>query len=175
MKKNLLSVIILALAVMNLIFTSIMMFSVLGTSKKTSALVTDIATVLNLELADEEEEKETEIPMEDVENYTVPGSEDESMTVLLNGSGVEGDTENHYAMIRVVLYMNMKDPGYKKYRESLNKDVLMSLIVESVGQFSAREFKEDTEAVYAEILENIQKEFNSEFIFKVAFSDRKVQ
>ena len=51
MKKNLISVIILALLIVNIVLTAIMMFSVTGASKKTAALVDNIATALNLELA----------------------------------------------------------------------------------------------------------------------------
>ena len=50
MKKNLLTIIILALLVVNVVLTGIMMFSVTGAMNKTSALVTDISTALNLEL-----------------------------------------------------------------------------------------------------------------------------
>ena len=50
MKKNLLSVVILALLVVNLILTGIMMFSCVSANKKTAALVNDIASVLDLEL-----------------------------------------------------------------------------------------------------------------------------
>lgn len=176
MKKNLLSIIIIALLIMNLILTSIMMFNVLGTSNQTAALVSDIATVLNLELGgpDSEQESEPEIPMSDVDSYSIP----DSMTILLrdseNADG-EDDGKDHYAMISVVLYMNKKDEGYKKYRETLNDDVLKSLIVEAVGEFTVEEFRADTDAVYKAILDKIQKEFDSQFIFKVAFSDRKVQ
>lgn len=171
MKKNLLSIIMIALMVMNLILTSIMLFNVLGTTNKTSALVGDIATVLQLELEsgkDSEEVKE-EVPMSDVDSYSIP----DSMTILLRDS--ENDDMDHYAMVSVVLYMNKKDKGYKEYRETLNNDVLKSLVIEAVGEFTVDEFKADTEAVYDRILEKIQAEFDSEFIFKVAFSDRKVQ
>ena len=50
MKKNLISIVILALLIVNIALTAIMMFSVTGTAKKTSALVDDIATAINLEL-----------------------------------------------------------------------------------------------------------------------------
>ena len=50
MKKNLLSVLILVLLVVNIILSVIMMASVVGTNKKTGELVTSIATVLKLEL-----------------------------------------------------------------------------------------------------------------------------
>ena len=64
MKKNLISIIILALLIVNIVLTSIMMFSVMGSSKKTTALVNDIASVLDLELkgsGDEEAKKEVEV------------------------------------------------------------------------------------------------------------------
>ena len=50
MKKNLMSVLILALLVVNIALTAIMMFSTTGAMKSTTALVGDIAAVLALEL-----------------------------------------------------------------------------------------------------------------------------
>ena len=43
MKKNILSILILALLIVNIVLTSIMMFSVLGGGKLTSQLLSDIA------------------------------------------------------------------------------------------------------------------------------------
>ena len=48
MKKNLLTVLILALLIVNLTFSVITMISITGTNKKTAALVYTIATFLNL-------------------------------------------------------------------------------------------------------------------------------
>ena len=50
MKKNLISVIILALLIVNVVLTAIMMFSVTSASQKTAALVDNIASALDLEL-----------------------------------------------------------------------------------------------------------------------------
>ncbi len=49
LKKNLLSIIILALLVVNLVMTAIMMFSVINVSNKNAKLVGDIAAVLSIE------------------------------------------------------------------------------------------------------------------------------
>ena len=57
MKKNLLTILILALVIVNLTLTVITMISVTGTNKKTAALVDTIATVLNLELVSDEEDE----------------------------------------------------------------------------------------------------------------------
>ena len=50
MKKNLLSILILTLLIINIALTSIMMFGMMSSVKSTSALVGTIAAVLNLEL-----------------------------------------------------------------------------------------------------------------------------
>ena len=61
MKKNLMSVLILALLIVNIVLTVITMVSVTSTNKKTASVVNSIATVLNLELntsGDDTAEKE---------------------------------------------------------------------------------------------------------------------
>ena len=73
MKRNLLSVLILALLVVNIVLTGIMMFSVVGTSKKTSALVTDIATILQLEIGSAKGEGK-----EEIRTYTIDKQKMES-------------------------------------------------------------------------------------------------
>lgn len=70
MKKNILSILILALLIVNIVLTSIMMFSVMGASKKTTQLVTDIASVLKLELREEDGEVIT-VPMEQTDVYNI--------------------------------------------------------------------------------------------------------
>ena len=61
MKKNLISIIILALLVVNVVLTAIMMFSVTGASRKTAALVDNISTALNLELTAKTENGENSL------------------------------------------------------------------------------------------------------------------
>ena len=50
MKKNLMTVLILALLVVNIVLTSVMLVSIVGTNKKTAQLVDNITTAMNLEL-----------------------------------------------------------------------------------------------------------------------------
>ena len=67
MKKNLISVIILALLIVNVVLTAIMMFSVTSASQKTAALVDNIASALDLELTAQTGETEVVVPMENIE------------------------------------------------------------------------------------------------------------
>ena len=84
MKKNLLSIIILALLIVNLVMTSVMMISVTGTNEKTAAIVTDIASVLKLELnqGTETGESAEAVSLENTEAYDLP---DEMTIPLLKG------------------------------------------------------------------------------------------
>ena len=72
MKKNLISVAILVLLIVNIVLTSIMMFSVLNTNKKTAAFVTEVASAIQLELGTDEESQETEtVAIDDIDTYTI--------------------------------------------------------------------------------------------------------
>ena len=73
MKKNLLSIIILAVLVIDLVLTAIVMFSTTGAMNKTSKLVTDIATALSLEL---EADKQA-----DENGFVVEGEQDTSIFI----------------------------------------------------------------------------------------------
>ena len=52
MKKNMISILILALLIVNVVLTGIMMFSIMGTTKKTAKLIDGITTALSLEIQD---------------------------------------------------------------------------------------------------------------------------
>lgn len=168
MKKNLLSIIILALLIVNIVLTSIMMFSVTGTSKKTAALVNDIAAVLDLELEANkanDENQVVEVAMEDMEVYELS----EKLTIPCK-KGEDG--KDHYYIANVSLSMNTKDSGYKKYKDTLEtkESLIESEIYEVFSDYTLDEVVADTEGIKKEILARIQKMFDSEFIYKVSFS-----
>ena len=75
MKKNMMSVLILALLIVNIVLTSIMMFSVVGTARKTSALIDDITSAINLELDNQKGTATAgtviEVPIENIEVYKI--------------------------------------------------------------------------------------------------------
>ena len=89
MKKNLISVLILALLVVNLALTAIMMFSVTSASKKTAALVDNIATALNLELTAQTGEAGVPVvPIENIETYSLESGD--ALTISLSKCGRRG-------------------------------------------------------------------------------------
>lgn len=168
MKKNLVSIIILALLVVNVILTAIMMISVTGTMKKTSALIDGISMALSLEIGENAEGAEAveAIPMENVAVYQIA---DEMMIPL--AVGVDG--KDHFCKISVSLSMNTKAEGYKEYGETVGEkeDLIKGEIVSAIGSYTIEEAKADTNAIRAEVLKRIQKLYGYDFIYDVVFRE----
>ena len=170
MKKNLISVIILALLIVNIVLTAIMMFSVTGASKKTAALVDNIATALNLELASGTEGGAEEVvSMADTETYSFA----EDMTIPLKKS--EGDDKDHYCIVSITLSINTKADGYKEYGSAENLATREGLIKDEINgvfaNYTMEEARDNQEEIKKEIINRIQQMFDSKFIYKVSFGD----
>lgn len=168
MKKNLISIIILALLIVNIVLTAIMMFSVTGASNQTAALVKNIATVLDLELTSGEDEQPA-VAMTDTETYSIS----DSMTVPLKKG--EGDDKDHYCIVSITLSINKKADGYKEYGSAESLAAKEGLIKDEINgvfaQYTMEEARNNQEQIKKEILERIQRMFDSKFIYNVSFSD----
>ena len=165
MKKNLLSVLILALVIANLILTAVLAFSIIPQTKKANALIDKVCSAIDLEL---ESGKNIQVPVENVEEYHI---EDEFMCNLKD----DEDGKSHLAMFSVSLMLNTKSDEYKakdggtamlKAKEGTIKDQINSI----VSRYTMNEFKEDGYAVVKDdILKTLQDIFGPEFIVGVSF------
>ena len=171
MKKNLLSIVILALLIVNLVLTSIMMFSVTSTNKKTGAVVADIASILKLELGTEEEQESTAVSMEDTAFHDM----ESELTIMLAKDPLDEEAKEHFVMVQVSLSMDTTNKYYKTYGESINDNQIAGVMQEVFGKYTADEVQPRSEDIKEEILAEIQKLYNSEFIYKVTFSKLVVQ
>lgn len=169
MKKNLISIIILALLIVNIALTSIMMVSVLGVNKKTAGLVTDIAAAISLDLGEGEEGEPVEaVSMANTETYTIS-----EMRILLKRETAADengnvDDKDHYALLSVTLSMNIKNKDYKTYSDlSTREDLIKGLINEVVSQYTMSQAKDSAQQMEKEILDKIQARFDSDFIYDV--------
>ena len=84
MKKNLMSVLILALVLANLILTAILMISVVPQSKKANELITKVCSAIDLELESGKEEGAIDVPMSQIEEVKL--SDGEKMTINLKNT-----------------------------------------------------------------------------------------
>ena len=162
MKRNLLSVLILALMIVNIALTVVMMISVTQTNKKTAALVDSIAMVLNLEI--EKQEAEGPIPISDLDIYPIEGE----MTILLKA---DDSGQSHYAVVSVSIVMNTKDEDYATYQPmvSQRESLIKSEIMEAFGSYTKAEVEADSSIVANDIKQRLQNLFGSKFITDVTF------
>lgn len=173
MKKNLLTIIILALLIVNLVLTGITMFSMVSANKKTIALVDDISAALALDLSkptDEAETADVEISMADTAVYNI----EDSMTIALTPSA---DGSEHYALVSVSFSLNTTDPDYETYQPMLSEkeSKIKSEIIDVVGSYSKEEAMADRDAMEEAILTRIQTMFGSKFVYEAYFRDIKFQ
>ena len=168
MKKNLLSIIILALLVVNIVLSAIMMISVTSASKKTAALVADISTIIGLEIEGVEKTGVAgTVSQQDTVVYTLSNTE---MTIPLK-AGADGKV--HYAVGKVSLSINSIHEDYATYytedfssKEGLIEDIIFGVF----ANYTMEEASGNPTQIKAEILQKIQELYGSDFIFGVSFS-----
>ncbi len=171
MKKNLLTVLILALLIVNIVLTVVMMVSVMSVNSRTASLVRNITTALNLEITEPGEEKKEQVSLKNTAYFTIEGA----MTIALRPEAdAAGETKQGYLMFNISFSMNTKSKDYKTYKDTIAdyemavKDVVTSV----VGAHTASECA-DTGMLKTEILAGVQELFGSDFIYDVAMSDIK--
>lgn len=174
MKKNLLSVLILALLVVNIVLTTIMMLSITKTNSKTAELVTNIATVMNLELYGPGGTAEEQVALEDTEIYDMP----EQMFVLAPTVNADGTTSKpSYIIFTLSLLENTKNKDYKKLggeeKIAAKESMIIGVVTEVVGSHTLEECQNNFDSIRQEILAEIQQLFGSDFIYKISISGVK--
>ena len=169
MKKNLMTVIILALVLVNLVLTAILAFTIIPQTRKSNQLIDKIASAIDLELEDGSSKDTAAVPVEDIEVYDIEAS------FTLSPSG---DGKDHVAVFSIGLSLNTKSDRYKsigteglKAKETLIKNDINTI----VSGYTMEQFREDEQSVKDAILEDLQEMFGSDFIVGVSFSSVNTQ
>ncbi len=171
MKKNLMTVVILALLIVNLALTGIIMFFTVSANQKTIALVNDIASVLDIELnGSAGEEVEAVVSIEDTNVYNI----EDAMTIALKP---DADGTDHYALVSVSFSLNMTDADYETYQPMMSEkeSKIKSEIIDVIGAYTKEEAMSDESGLEEAILLRIQAMFNSKFVYEAYFRDIKFQ
>ena len=165
MKKNIFSVIITVLTVVNVVLTAIMFFIMVPTFNKTNNLITQVASVLNLELdGDSDAKGDADYKISDLEDTTV--SFDSQQTINLKTGS---DNSQHYAMLSgYTISVNKKADDYKDFatdkvteKSSVYTDIVRSHSKDDISE----------ELVKKEALQQIQKKFNTKAIVGITLTN----
>lgn len=173
MKKNIFSVIITVLTVVNVVLTAIMFFVMLPTFQKSNTLITQVASVLNLELdADKDADADADFTLKDLENTTATFDDDQ--TVNLKDSG---DKKQHFGVFSgytVGVNKNAKD--YKDFKTEFiaqNQSAITDIIRTVMQNHTYEEC--DEALIKKEALEEIQAKFDTKAIVQLTLDNFKKQ
>ena len=104
MKKNLMTVIILALVFANFVLTALLLFTVYPQTQKANEMITRVCEAIDLELNSGAATGLSNLPIDQIETYDVASGE--TITVNLKNGG--------YAVVSVAISVNNKSEIYEK-------------------------------------------------------------
>lgn len=169
MKKNLISVLILALVFANFVLTGILMFTVLPQTKQANALIEKVCSAIDLDLNSGGVGGTPTIPIDKQEPYKVNGGED----IVTNLTPAEGESQKHYAVVKLSLVLNTESDNYKEYTQEFltnQDDTIKNKINTIIGSYTLDEFNANNyEDVKQEILEAMQAMFGTDYVVAINF------
>lgn len=167
MKKNLMSVLILALVLVNLVLTAILTITILPQTKKSNELINQVCSAINLELQSGEVTDVSQIPVDQLATYSL----ETEFTVNLKDSG---DGKQHIAQLSVSIYMDKENKDYKTYgteaKLAEHQNLIENEINRTVNEYTIDDMTNNQQGVQDAITKNLQKLYNSDFIVGVGFT-----
>lgn len=169
MKKNTLNIIILTLGIINLVLNVLIIFSVIPTANKTNNLITKVAGIIDLELNEELGGEAEVLPIDKIDNRTLTNADGKNtITVSIPGN----DGKNHYAVVTVVVSLNMQHEDYETLSASFdNATTLMASKVDAiVSEYSYETASSYKSEMQGKILQEFRTLFQSDMIYDVSLS-----
>lgn len=165
MKKNLISVLILALCFANLVLTALLIFTIIPETKKANNLIDQVCEAISLDLNSGTATSGSQLPQDQIVDYALTADDD---TLTFNFAPSE-DGNTHYLVCGTSLSLNKKSDGYKTYGEDLSakKNVILADITDIIGDYTMEQYNADKSAVHDKILKTLQKKFGADYIVDV--------
>lgn len=165
MKRNMLTVIIIVLILINVVLSSSMFFVMMPALTKMNKLMTDVATIIDLEVEPPEEQEA--LSYDDIEIYTI----EKKLTLNLKDSG-------HYvAMDSVSISLNKTAEDYQTVYDSLgkNQDFLTAIIGDAYAAYTLDEANVNRDKVKSDITGRIKEYYKTDCIIEIAFGGLRFQ
>lgn len=160
MKKNILTIVIMAATLVNTVLLMVLIFTVMPASNKTSNLIDKVASVIDLEIEDADPE-EQEWTIDDLQAYT----KTYDATTNINLKKDVGEDANHYAQLSgFSVSFNTKADDWESISESITaNDIYVDDIVkETIASYTVSTI--DQTQVKTEIVKKIQEKYNTKAV-----------
>ncbi len=163
MKKNILTIIIMAVVLINVALSGILIFTIVPATNRTNQLVNKVASIVDLELESPGEGEE--IAVSDIIVHEI----EDQLTISL----ASDDSDPHYAVLTVSLSMNSKHEDYNtlslKIKE--NENDIKEIINDEFTNLTIQEIKSKKDEIRDQVLIQIREHFKSDFIISVSFGN----
>ena len=164
MKKNILTIIIMAITLINTVLLAVLIFAIVPTANKTMKLIDQVNSIVDLELESPGGKKE-EVALSDIATYNIP----DKLTINLKSD----DGESHYAVLKVSISMNSKNEQYTTLSSKIqeNELAIKEIVSDEFGKYTKDEVKPNKDIIKDKIIIRLQEYFKSDFIINVSFGD----
>lgn len=168
MKKNILTIIIMAITLINTVLLALLIFTIVPAANKTSRLMDKVASIVELELESPEGDGE-EFTVSDIVTYNI----EEKLTINLRST----DGKNHYALMNVSLSMNSKHEDYETLEPKIkeNENAIKEIVQEEFAKYTTDEVNSKKNEIKDQVIVRIQELMQSDFIVNVSFGSMVLQ
>ena len=158
MKRNILTIVILALSIVNLVLSAVIVFSVVPNVSKTNNLINQVSEIINLDL-EAQNGNEKIITSDDLDNYAL---EEE---IIINLKKDTDSSKERYAVvskISLTLYNGVSD--YEKVKKNIDesKDGIYDTIRKGFTSYTIDEAK-------ANIIQMLNDKYGDKVVQDIVF------
>lgn len=164
MKKNILTIIIMAMCLINIVLSAILIFVMVPTANKSIKLVNKVAQLIDLELESPEYEM-ANLSVSDIETYLI----EERLTCRL----AKSDDIDHYAVLYLSLSLNKTHDDYSELQPYISQyeNNMKEIVTDEFAKFTIDEVVEMKDKIKDQVLVRIQELFKSDFIINISFGN----
>lgn len=168
MKKNLITVIILALCLINLVFNILLVFVFMPSASKTNKLITDISAVLDLEIQSQSSGEESNFDVSNLAAFTLEKGNPINLAA-------DGSDTPHVVQYGLTINLDSTASDYSKVNDNLtaSTSLVYDTVRDIIGQYTYAQVRnvETQRAIKDNILIALRETFNTECIYSISFYD----
>lgn len=173
MKKSTLSLINLALTLVNLVLTAIIVFTLIGPAQKQDEFLTKVAQLIDLDISGSGSTGGDTPGIEDIEVVDVMNGDSVKITVTVN----DKSGKMHYIVVSGAITLNKKSKDYEAKRPSIdtNMKLITSAVSSTISKCSYENLLSQKEELAKQVTTALQDLFKSDIIYNFSFVDYTIQ
>jgi flagellar FliL protein len=166
MKRNILTVLILALSIVNLVLMAIVIFTIVPSTNKTNNLITQVSQIIELELHSGSDD--SSITANDISIYDLSAEQD----LFVNLMSEAGKTQESYAKIsKISLSLYKKTDDFSEVKQKIEESttIITDKVRSVLSKYTKQEAKSNEAAIKQEIVKELNTYFDTSIVVDISF------